>query len=93
MPRRIIFKWQQGHAYEVEITDYQTPRHINEIVKGKRAITADTALRLGRFFKTSPEFWINLQSHYALEIESDKLEKTLEKERPFQAPPPYTKSI
>lgn len=56
------------------------PRRINEIVKGQRAITADTALRLGRFFKTSPQFWLNLQSHYALELESDKLEKRLEKE-------------
>jgi len=56
------------------------PRRINEIVKGKRSITADTALRLAKFFGTSPEFWLNLQSHYALEIESDKLEKTLEKE-------------
>lgn len=56
------------------------PRRINEIVKGQRAITANTALRLAKFFGTSPEFWINLQSHYALEVESDKLEKTLEKE-------------
>ena len=44
-------------------------RRINEIVKGERAITADTALRLGRFFKMSAEFWLNLQSHHDLEIE------------------------
>jgi len=56
------------------------PRRINEIVKGIRAISADTALRLGRFFKNSPEFWINLQSHYDLEVESIKLEKRLLKE-------------
>jgi addiction module HigA family antidote len=42
------------------------PRRINEIVHGTRAITADTALRLGRFFGTSPEFWMNLQASYEL---------------------------
>src|SRR5690606_6607589 len=45
------------------------PRRINEIVHGKRGITADTALRLARYFGTSAEFWINLQSHYELERE------------------------
>lgn len=45
---------------------------IGEIVRGERAITADTALRLGRFFGTSPEFWMNLQSHYELELARDK---------------------
>jgi addiction module HigA family antidote len=43
------------------------PRRINEIVHGKRAITADTAFRLGFFFGMTPEFWMNLQSHYDLE--------------------------
>ena len=47
---------------------------------GKRSISADTALRLGRFFGVSPQFWINLQAHYDLEIEKDKLGRTLEKE-------------
>jgi addiction module HigA family antidote len=42
------------------------PRRINEIVHGKRAITADTALRLGRFFTMSPQFWLNLQTRYDL---------------------------
>lgn len=42
------------------------PRRINEIVQGTRSITADTALRLARFFDTSPQFWMNLQSHYDL---------------------------
>ncbi len=56
------------------------PRRINEIVLGKRAISADTALRLGRFFGTSPRFWLNLQSHYELEREADKLGNRLEKE-------------
>ena len=55
-------------------------RRINEIVKGERAITADTALRLGRFFKMSAQFWLNLQSHYDLEVMSDKLGLRLERE-------------
>ena len=49
------------------------PRRINEIVHGKRAITADTALRLSRFFGMSDRFWINLQTRYDLEIEKDRL--------------------
>lgn len=55
-------------------------RRINEIIHGKRGITADTALRLGRFFNMSAEFWINLQSHYDLEIEKDRLAKRLNQE-------------
>jgi len=55
-------------------------RRINEIVKGERAITADTALRLGRFFKMSAQFWLNLQSHYDLEIVADRLGRRLERE-------------
>lgn len=47
------------------------PRRINEIVHGKRRITADTALRLARFFGTSDRFWVNLQSRYDLEVERD----------------------
>lgn len=49
------------------------PRRINEIVKGKRSITANTALRLARYFATSERFWLNLQSHYDLEMERDRL--------------------
>lgn len=56
------------------------PRRINEIVKGRRAITADTALRLGRYFRISPEFWLNLQTHYDLEQEQERLAGRLEKE-------------
>jgi addiction module HigA family antidote len=56
------------------------PRRINEIVHGKRAITADTALRLGRYFKTSAELWLNLQSRYELEIAEDALKGRLERE-------------
>lgn len=48
-------------------------RRINEIVHGKRAITADTALRLGRFFRNSPRFWLNLQTGFDLENETDRL--------------------
>jgi addiction module HigA family antidote len=55
-------------------------RRINEIVKGERAITADTALRLGRYFKMSAQFWLNLQSHYDLEIEEGRLGRRLERE-------------
>lgn len=56
------------------------PRRINEIVQGKRSITADTALRLARYFGLSERFWLNLQSHYDLEVEKDKLDFRLEKE-------------
>jgi addiction module HigA family antidote len=55
-------------------------RRINEIVKGQRAITADTALRLGRYFRISPEFWLNLQTHYDLEREQERLADRLNKE-------------
>jgi antitoxin HigA-1 len=52
-------------------------RRINEIVHGKRAITADTALRLGRFFRNSPRFWLNLQTGFDLENEADRLRAKL----------------
>lgn len=54
------------------------PRGINEIVHGKRRISADTALRLARFFGTSERFWINLQARYDLEIERDQLGPALD---------------
>jgi addiction module HigA family antidote len=56
------------------------PRRINEIVHGKRAITADTALRLARYFGTSERFWLNLQARYDLEIQRDALGARLERE-------------
>lgn len=56
------------------------PRRINEIVLGKRSITADTALRLARYFGLSERFWLNIQSRYNLEVEKDKLDVRLEKE-------------
>jgi addiction module HigA family antidote len=52
-------------------------RRINEIAHGKRGITADTALRLAKYFSTSPEFWMGLQIHFDLEIASIRLEKVL----------------
>ena len=56
------------------------PRRINEIVHGKRAVSADTALRLSRFFGTTDRFWLNLQTGYDLKVEKDHLGKRLEKE-------------
>ncbi len=56
------------------------PRRINQIVHGNRSISADTALRLSRYFGTSEQFWMNLQSRYDLEIEKDRLGDRLEKE-------------
>ncbi len=55
-------------------------RRINEIVLGKRGITADTALRLARYFKMSPQFWLGLQMDYELDVAEDMLEGRLEKE-------------
>ena len=55
-------------------------RRINEIVHGKRAITADTALRLSRFFGMTDRFWMNLQTRYDLEVEKDRLGTRLEEE-------------
>ena len=63
-----------------------TPRRINEIVHGRRAITADTALRLGRFFTMEAQFWLNLQTHYDMELALEALEDRLDKEvHPFSS--------
>ena len=56
------------------------PRRINEIIHGRRRITADTALRLAKYFKMSPEFWLGLQMDYELDLESDRLGDALERE-------------
>jgi addiction module HigA family antidote len=56
------------------------PRRVNEIVHGSRAITADTALRLARYFGTTDRFWLNLQARYDLEVERDRLGSRLERE-------------
>jgi len=66
------------------------PRRINEIVHGKRAVSADTALRLSRYFKLSERFWLNLQARYNLEVEKGRLGRRLEKEvRVCEAAVPY----
>src|SRR3990172_2336586 len=56
------------------------PRRINDIVRGQRSITADTALRLARYFRTSERFWLNLQTRYDLEAEKDRLGDRLDRE-------------
>ena len=56
------------------------PRRINEIVRGQRSISVDTGLRLSRYFGTSERFWLNLQTHYDLEKEKDRLGKRLDRE-------------
>ena len=57
-----------------------TARRVNEIVLGRRAITADTALRLGRYFNMEAQFWLNLQSHYDMEVALEQLQDRLELE-------------
>lgn len=71
----------------MEISQYKlakdisvAPRRINEIVHGKRAISADTALRLGRYFGISPQFWLNLQTHYDLAMAEDRIGSRLTEE-------------
>jgi addiction module HigA family antidote len=61
------------------------PRRINEIVHGKRRITADTALRMARYFGPSERFWMNLQGRYDLEVERDRLIDKLEEITPLKS--------
>ncbi len=63
--------------YRLAITISVPPRRINEIVHCKRAVTADTALRLGRFFGTTPDFWMSLQSSYDTETAREKISAVL----------------
>ncbi len=56
------------------------PRRINEIVLGKRRVSAETALRLGRYFGMSPQFWLGLQAEYDLDVASDELGERLQQE-------------
>jgi len=56
------------------------PTRINQIVHGKLGVSADTALRLGRYFQMSPQFWLNLQAHFDLETARDKLKDRIKKE-------------
>lgn len=60
------------------------PRRINEIVHGKRGITADTALRLGRYFGVSPQLWLNLQTQYELELAEDRVSDQIAAITPIQ---------
>ena len=83
-PGTILFK---EFLQPMDISQYRLakdtnvpPRRINEIVHGKRSITADTALRLGKFFNMTPQFWMNLQSRYNLEVAEGNLADRLEKE-------------
>jgi addiction module HigA family antidote len=69
-----LSQYRLAHAISVP------PRRINEIVHGNRAISADTALRLSRFFGTSAQFWLNLQARYDLETERDRLGARLKRE-------------
>ncbi|HEV7168373.1 MAG TPA: HigA family addiction module antitoxin [Micrococcaceae bacterium] len=61
------------------------PRRINEIVHGKRRVTADTALRLGRYFGTTAQLWLNLQTHYDLEVAKDRTADQIEAIKPLRA--------
>ena len=67
---------QHRLAKEISVS----PRRINQIVQGKRAITPDTALRLSRYFGMSERFWLNLQTRYDLEVTKDRLKGRLAKE-------------
>ena len=76
----------------LEVSQYQLAkeisvpaRRINEIVHGQRRISADTALRLARYFGTSERFWMNLQTRYDLEVERDRLGDTLDEIHPLSA--------
>lgn len=61
------------------------PRRINEIVHGKRGITADTALRLAKYFGMSPQFWLGLQAQYDLDVAEDKILAEIDSIQPLQA--------
>ena len=93
MPRKKLLPITPGEILleeflkPLEVSQYQLakdvgvpPRRINEIVLGKRAVTADTALRLARYFGTSDRFWLNLQSRHDLGAEKDRLGARLRKE-------------
>jgi len=93
MPRRAHPPIHPGEILEkeflepLELSQYRLAkeisvpaRRINEIVHGTRAITADTALRLARYFGTTDEFWLNLQMRYDLEVERDRIGSRLRKE-------------
>lgn len=75
---------QEEFLKPLSITQYRlakdirvSARRINEIIHGDRAVTANTALRLARYFNTSPQFWMNLQTHYDLEIQEDTIREEI----------------
>ena len=70
-----------------------SPRRINEIVHGKRSVTADTALRLSRYFGTSAEFWLGLQADYDLDTASDRLAERIAREVKVFSPGPKSQEI
>jgi addiction module HigA family antidote len=74
-----VSQYQLAKAVEVPA------RRINEIVHGQRRISADTALRLARYFGTSERFWMNLQARYDLEVEKDRLGTALDEIQPLSA--------
>lgn len=94
-------KWDPVHPGEVLMKDFINgfgvtqhkvavsigvpPRRINEIVHGKRGITADTALRLGRYFGIDPQFWLNLQTHYELELAEERVAEQIAAITPLDA--------
>jgi addiction module HigA family antidote len=96
MERRMTDKLSPIHPGEVLLEEFIKPmslsqnrlaidigvdaRRINEIVLGKRSVTADTALRLSRFFGNSPQFWMGLQAQYDLDVAEDELRDRLERE-------------
>lgn len=97
----ITEKWDPVHPGEVLMEDFiegfgitqnklavsigVPPRRINEIVHGKRTITADTALRLGRYFRIDPQFWLNLQAHYELELAQERVSEQIAAITPLEA--------
>jgi addiction module HigA family antidote len=93
---RIYRPMHPGRVLELEILEHQEitpyalakaigvdPPRVYEIVRGRRAITADTALRLARYFGTAPVFWLNLQSHYDLEVEESRAGESVAKIQPL----------
>lgn len=72
-------------SYRVAKDTHTPPTRISEIIKGKRSITADTALRFSRYFGTSAEFWLNLQARYDLDIAEDELGDSIKAVKPLAA--------
>jgi proteic killer suppression protein len=75
---RLCFEWNGEGARNVEITDYHSNR-VSDILRARRGISANTALRLGRHFGTSPEFWLDLQNRYDLETARNAMRADIER--------------